>query len=71
MTFLAWRIPPHTRLHTYRTMRKHALFGSFMKAKFPVGFSRTKASDRESAPMLGENTNHLLTELGYMRLRQH
>ena len=46
-----------TLVNDWRTQRKHALFGSFRKASFPVSFSRTPSSERESAPMLGEQTN--------------
>jgi len=47
--------------------RTHALFGKFRAAKLPVTFSCTPPEPRPAAPMLGEQTTKLLSELGYSK----
>eukprot|EP01065_Artemidia_motanka_P024772 TRINITY_DN2967_c0_g1_i1.p1 TRINITY_DN2967_c0_g1~~TRINITY_DN2967_c0_g1_i1.p1 ORF type:complete len:806 (+),score=223.95 TRINITY_DN2967_c0_g1_i1:76-2493(+) len=44
---------------------KHALFGPFRLADFPVSFSGTPLAKRPSAPMLGEHTAKILGEIGF------
>ena len=48
-----------------RWQGKHLLFGEFVSPSYPVAFSRTPVSNRQCAPMLGEHTNKLLSEVGF------
>eukprot|EP01062_Namystynia_karyoxenos_P058552 TRINITY_DN50076_c0_g1_i1.p1 TRINITY_DN50076_c0_g1~~TRINITY_DN50076_c0_g1_i1.p1 ORF type:complete len:792 (+),score=212.62 TRINITY_DN50076_c0_g1_i1:107-2482(+) len=44
---------------------RHLLFGEFRLPNFPASFSATPLRGIPCAPMLGENTNRVLRELGY------
>eukprot|EP00747_Dinoflagellata_sp_TGD_P045847 gnl/TRDRNA2_/TRDRNA2_144091_c0_seq1.p1 gnl/TRDRNA2_/TRDRNA2_144091_c0~~gnl/TRDRNA2_/TRDRNA2_144091_c0_seq1.p1 ORF type:complete len:852 (-),score=162.84 gnl/TRDRNA2_/TRDRNA2_144091_c0_seq1:87-2606(-) len=49
----------------YITAGAHALFGEFLGTTYPVYFPKTPLAPRPAAPMLGEHTAKLLSEMGF------
>ena len=46
---------------------EHPVTGAYREIPFPVRFSRSPASVRRHAPLIGEHSREVLAELGYSR----
>jgi crotonobetainyl-CoA:carnitine CoA-transferase CaiB-like acyl-CoA transferase len=61
----ATAVPTLAELVDHLPILEHPLFGPYKSIPQPVRFSATQAGVRTSAPMIGQHTTEILSELGY------